>query len=90
MTPLYNLTEYSDNHGKTSPILWQCYKYDLNDNISDYDLFKFKASITKQNPIAGNTIGDETVVLLKQLSSFWRTLETPLLNCETNTMLTWF
>ena len=46
MTPLYNLTEHSD-HGKTSPILWQCYKDDLNDNTSDYDLFKFKASITK-------------------------------------------
>ena len=29
------------------------------------------------------------MVLLKYLSDFWRTLETPLINCEVNFILTW-
>ena len=29
------------------------------------------------------------MVPLKNLSNFWRTLEIPLLNCETNFILTW-
>ena len=29
------------------------------------------------------------MVPLKCLSSFWKTLEKPLINCETNLMLTW-
>ena len=32
----------------------------------------------------------EIMVLLKHLSIFWRTLETPLINCEINYILTWF
>ena len=31
----------------------------------------------------------ETRVPLKYLSSFWRTLEMPLINCEINLILTW-
>ena len=31
----------------------------------------------------------EIMVPLKYLSNFWRTLETPLVNCEINLMLTW-
>ena len=29
------------------------------------------------------------MVPLKSLSSFWRTLEIPLINCEINDFLTW-
>ena len=29
------------------------------------------------------------MVPLKNLSNFWRTLETPLINCEINLILTW-
>ena len=29
------------------------------------------------------------MVLLKDLSNFWRTLEMPLINCEVNVILTW-
>ena len=31
----------------------------------------------------------QIMVPLKYLSSFWRTLEMPLINCETNLILTW-
>ena len=39
---MYNLIEYSDNYSKTSGSLWQYYKDDPNDNITQYELFKFK------------------------------------------------
>ena len=32
----------------------------------------------------------ETMVQLKYLNKFWRTLETPLINCEINLILAWF
>ena len=31
----------------------------------------------------------KVVVLLKHLRNFWKTLDTPLLNCEINFILTW-
>ena len=31
----------------------------------------------------------EIMIPLKYLSNFWRTLETPLINCEINLILTW-
>ena len=34
---MYNLIEYSDNYSKTSGSLWQYYKDDPNDNITDYE-----------------------------------------------------
>ena len=36
-----------------------------------------------------NTKTFEIMVPLKYLSSFWKTLEMPLINCETNLILTW-
>ena len=32
---MYNLIEYSDNSSKTSGSLWQYYKDDPNDNLTD-------------------------------------------------------
>ena len=40
--PMYNLTEYSDNYSKTSGSLWQYYKDDPNDNLTDSESFKVK------------------------------------------------
>ena len=33
--PMYNLIEYNDNYSKTSGSLWQYYKDDPNDNLTD-------------------------------------------------------
>ena len=52
------------------------------------DSFKFKAKITGQTGKNG-TKDVETMVPLKYLSNFWRTLEMPLINCEVNLILTW-
>ena len=87
--PMYNLIEYSDNYSKTSGSLWQYYKDDPNDNLTDSESFKSKVKITGNTPNNGNTKDVEITVLLKYLSNFWRTLEMPLINCEVNLILTW-
>ena len=44
--PMYNLIEYSDNYSKTSGSLWQYYKDGPNNNIADFESFKFTVKIT--------------------------------------------
>ena len=87
--PMYNLIGYSENYSKTSESLWQYYKDDPNDNITQSESFKSKIKITGKTPAAGNTKDVEIILPLKYLSSFWRTLEMPLINCENNLILTW-
>ena len=87
--PMYNLIEYSDNYSKTSGSLWQYYKDDPNDNITQSESFKSKIKITGKTPAAGNTKDVEIIVPLKYLSNFLRTLDLPLINCEVTLILTW-
>ena len=54
--PMYNLIEYSDNYSKTSGRLWQYYKVDPNDNLTDSESFKSKVKITGNTP--NNRNGD--------------------------------
>ena len=86
---IHNLIEYSDNYLKTLRRLWQYYRDDPNDNIKQYESFKFKIKITVKTFAAGNTKDVEITVPLKYLSNFWRTLEMPLIRCEINPILTW-
>ena len=95
---MYNLIEYSDNYAKTTGSLWQYCKdipgRDNNDEIAAFDAnnltdsFNFKVKFTGQTEDDG-TKDVETMVPLKYLSKFWRTLEMPLINCEVNLILTW-
>ena len=95
---MYNLIEYSHNYSKTSGSLWQYYKEiaAVNNvvNIVDFDganatdSFNFKTKITGLTNNNG-IINVEIMVPLKYLSNFWRTLEMPLINCETELILTW-
>ena len=50
--PMYNLIEYSDNYSKTSGSLWQYYKDDLHDNITESESFKSKIRISGKTPAA--------------------------------------
>ena len=94
--PIYNLIGYSDSYSKTSGCLWQCCKDipSVNNigNIVDYnvanvtDSFNFKEKITAQTGDDG-TRDVETMVPLKCLINFCRTLEMPLINCEINLIL---
>ena len=51
-------------------------------------MFKYKQKVTGETA-DGGTKDAEIMVLLKYLSNFWRTLEMPLINYETNLILTW-
>ena len=83
------MIEYSDNCAETSESLWQNYKDDLNDNITQSESFKSKIKITGKNPATGNTKDVEIIVPLKYLNNLWETLEMLLINCEVNLILTW-
>ena len=87
--PMYNMIEYSNNYSKTCGSLWQYYKDDPNNNITQSESFTFKIKITGKTSAAGNTKDIEIIVLLKNLSNFWRTLEMLMINSEVNLILTW-
>ena len=89
--PVYNLLEYIDDYSKTSGSLWQYCKeipaVDNDGDITDFnranatDSFNFKTKITGQTNDNGRK-DVEIMIPLKYLSNFWRTLETPLINCK--------
>ena len=62
--PMYNLIEYSDNYSKTSGSLWQYYKDDPNDNMTQSESIKSKTKIAGNTPAAGNTKDVEIIVPL--------------------------
>ena len=63
--PMYNLIEYSDNYSKTTVNLWQYYRDEPNDNLTDSESFKSKIKITGKTPDDGNTKDVEIIVPLK-------------------------
>ena len=62
---------------------------DIHYSIRGSKSFDYKTSITWR--LEGNNTEKEVeiVVSLKYLSSFWKTLDIPLINCEINLILTW-
>ena len=97
--PMYNLLEYSDNYSMTSISMWNYYRNEINDSAnenSDKDNyrinsnnttsstpFEYKTKIIGRTPTNNNILEAEVVVPSKYLSNFWRSLDLPLLNCET-------
>ena len=97
--PIYNLTEYSDNYLKTSGLLWQFYRdvptVNADGTIVDFteanaitESFNLKVKSTCQTSKNGIKLL-EIMIPLKHLSNFWRTLEMPLINCESTLDLNW-
>ena len=86
---MYNLIEYSDNYAKTSGSLWQYFRDEPDDDLEDSESFKSKIKIKGKTPDDDNEKDVEIMVPLKYLSTFWRTLEMPLINCEVKLDLTW-
>ena len=66
---MYNLIKYNDNYSKTSGSLWQYYKNEANDNLTDSESFKSKIKTI------GNIQKMVIIAPLKYLSNFWRTLK---------------
>ena len=73
--PIYNLIEYSDNNSKTSGLLWQYYRDEPNDNLTNSKSFKYKAEITGKTPDNDNLDDVKIAVPLKYLSTLCRTLK---------------
>ena len=86
---MHDLIEFSDNYAKTSKSLWQYYRDKSNNDITNSESFKLKARVTGRALVDDSTKDAETAVPFKYLSSFWRTLEMSLINCEINLVLTW-
>ena len=78
-----------DNYSKTSESLWQYYRHEPNDNVTDSESFKSQIKITGNTTASGNTKDVEIMVPLKYLINFQRTLEMPLTNCEVNPISIW-
>ena len=89
--PMYNLIEYSDNYAEPCESLWHHYRDEsvfANGAIVNFPSHSNSGSFKFKTKIAGRTEDDGTKnvkirVLLKYLNNLWRTLEIPLLNCET-------
>ena len=86
---MYDLIEYSNNYSKSSGGLWQYYKDEPNDYLTNSESFNSKVKITAKTPASSNTKDVKIIVPLEYLSNFWRTLEMPLINCEVSLFLTW-
>ena len=87
--PMYTLIEYSDSYSKPFGYLWQHYKDEPNNNLTDFESFKSKLKISGNTPADGNTKDVEIIVPIKYLSNFWKTVDMSLINCEANLILTW-
>ena len=99
--PMYNLLGHNKNYKKITGSLWNYYRDEPSDPLStNSESFKYKTSITgnaynvadRKDNYDVNKVGEnetEIIVPLKHLSKFWRTLNKPLINCETELILTW-
>ena len=92
--PMYNLIEYSDNYSDTSGSLWSFKRDEIVDNadVTNDDnalSFKYRANIIDNTETNGAKNGVKIAAPLKYLSTFWRSLEMPLINCKVELPLNW-
>ena len=97
--PMYNLLEYSNNYKKTTGSLLNYYRDETNSGTDNNNIihsmlnsesFDYKANFMKHGVTRNNLTKSDVkiVVPLKHLSSFWRSLNIPLINCEAELILT--
>ena len=53
--PIYSFIKYNDNYSKTSGNLWQYYRDEPSDILTNSESFRFRVKITGNTPAAGNT-----------------------------------
>ena len=87
--PMYNLIEYSDNHSRTSGILWngKC-----NGNILDFNATTQSLKIKEKNNRSNRRQWHKRYWnngSIKISKCFWRTLEMSLINCKISFDLNW-
>ena len=97
---MYNSIEYKKICGKTTGISWYYHRDEpnsglgaennnVNYSIEDSNYLDYKTRITGKLAVIDTTINAESVVPLKYLSNFWRTLDIPYSSCEVSLILTW-
>ena len=87
--PMYNLIEYSENYATSiEPASTDAGTIADFSAVDNSALFKFKLKITGKTTANGRK-DVEKIVPLNYLSTFWRTLEMHLIDCEINLILTW-
>ena len=87
--PMYNMIKCSDDYSKTFGSLWQYFKDEPDDNLTDSESYKPNVKVTGSTSSDGNEKDVEIIVPLTYLNNFWRTLEVSLINCEVNLTFTW-
>ena len=90
--PMYNLLEYSDNYQESTVSLYQFKRDEPPDDNADV-ANNTSSLVYKSKLISGtddnNVNNVKLVVPLKYVSSFFRSLEMPLVNCKIDLELTW-
>ena len=90
--PMYNLLEYSDNYQDSTGSLYQFKRDEPPDDNADVanntSSLVYKSKLTSGND-DNNVNNVKLVVPLKYVSSFFRSLEMPLVNCKIDLELTW-
>ena len=93
----------NENYSMTSGSLWNYYRDEVNDsadkNENNFKIynnktiasksFGYKTEIIGSTPNINNILDVEVAVPLKCLSSFWRSLDLQLINCEIKLDLRW-
>ena len=98
--PMYNSLEYSKNHEKTSGSLFNYYRDEpsettigagnnaINISIRNSKSFDYKTEIIGSLHAGEDEKEDVKIAIpLKYLGNFWRSLDIPLINCETTLIL---
>ena len=90
--PMYNLLEYSDNYQDSTGSLYQFKRDEPPDDNADV-ANNTSSLVYKSKLISGtddnNVNNVKLEVPLKYVSSFFRSLEMPLINCKIDLELTW-
>ena len=100
---IYNQFEYVDNYSLISRRLCNYYRDEVNDDTNKNDgnnntvnineaitnkSFEYQTKLIKTTS-NNNNLDAEVVVLLKDLTNFWRSLDLSLINCEIGLDLSW-
>ena len=90
---MYNLLEYRDIFSMTSKHLWDYYRGEVNDEANEIvtksKYFEYKTKIIARTAANTCVLKKNVFVPLKYLSNFWRSVDLPLINYETELDLAW-
>ena len=81
---MYDLIEYSKTYSETSGSLWNYYRDEPDEAITDAKSVEFKTSIVGSTLNYSDKFQVGIAVPLKYLNNLWKTLEMPLIDCELN------